>query len=338
MRWVATRDGTRAAKSVMVRRAAAAFGMAACSAFLALGAMAGPNDTDQKAEQKFEIPVGGLIFAPNSALALDRQDVTLSSESVIVTYAIRNSDSSDQAITVSFPLADLDAGLNADTAAALASANPANFLDFVITVDGQRAAHKIEQRAIAVGLDVTKAIQDAGLPLSPLGEDMARKLVELSPEVRTDLVERGILKADDDVLMPAWVIKTTAYWRQVFASEQTLVLSLSYKPIVARNPYSSGAILFYKKNACVDAAVEKSVTKLASEGAPLTMVTMGYSHHPGAEALGPVGRFRLTIDKPDIKTVVATCRDGLVKTGPTTSDWSATGYQADEEFRFLFIR
>ena len=294
--------------------------------------------SDGRPDLHSEIGVGGLIFSGNLNLTIDQQDVTIAADAVQVNYSIRNADDSDQTITIAFPFADVDGTMPPDVQTGIAVSNPSNFMDIVIDVDGRRPTFAVEQRATAVGLDVTKAIIDAQLPLFPLAADLSQRLADLDPAVRNDLVERGVLKVDDDVVSPAWTLKTTAYWRQVFPAGQTLALSLTYKPITGRNAFSSGALQPLKKGVCVDAGAEQLIVRLASQGTPLTMVAVGYVAHPGAEALGPVGRFRLTVDQSVAKSIVATCRQGLRKTGPTTSDWVATNYAMDEEFRVLFVR
>jgi Domain of unknown function (DUF4424) len=311
-----------------------------CGASPLLGLAASNNDG--RPEPQTEIAAGGLIFSANLNLKLDEQDLTITAEAVQVNYAIRNSDSADHTITMAFPFPDIDGSTPPEVFGKLDPAAlsvwPANFMDVVIAVDGRRPSYAIEQRAIAVGLDVTKVISDAGLPLFPQSADLAQRLADLDPAVRSDLIERGILKLDDDVLSPTWTLKTTAYWRQLFPAGQTLPVSLQYHPIVGHNAFSSGALQPLKKGACIDAGAEQSIMRLASAGAPMVMVAVAYVAHAGSEALGPVGRFRLMVETSDAKSIVATCRQGFTKTSPTTSDWMATNYATDEEFRFLFVR
>jgi Domain of unknown function (DUF4424) len=329
----------RSVNGRLLRRMLLAAALAGIAA-TALGGAAsnGQAAADARADLRNEIATGGLIFAPNLNLEIEQQDVTISADLTQVTYAIRNNDSAAQTIVIAFPLADIDANVPPEMHTEFAVATPANFMDFVITVDGRRPTTTLEQRAHAVGLDVTKAIIDAGLPMFPLSADLAQRISDLDPAVRTDLIERGVLRLDDDQLLPAWTLKTTAHWRQSFPAGQTLALLLAYKPMAGRNPFSSGNLQPLKKAVCVDAAQEQSVMRLASAGAPLTMVSVAYSAHPGAEALGPVGRFRLIVDRATPKSVVATCRQGLSLSGPTTYDWTAINYAVDEDFRVMFVR
>jgi hypothetical protein len=303
-----------------------------------LATAASNGQPDGRPELRSEISTGGLIFSANVNLTIDQQDLTIGADAIQVAYAIRNTGANDQTITIAFPLADIDGSIGAEAQAELSVGMPANFMDFVLAVDGRRPAYALEQRAVALGLDVTKALADAGLPLFPLSAELTKLLADLEPAVRNDLVERGVLRLDDDTVFPAWTLKTTAYWRQAFPAGQTLALSLNYKPIAGRNPFSSGALQPLKKAACVDATTEQAIMRLASGGAPLTMISIGYNAHPGAEALGPVAQFRLTIDKSLPQAIIATCRQGLIRSGPATSDWTAVNYAPDEEFRILLVR
>jgi Domain of unknown function (DUF4424) len=300
------------------------------------------SNSDGRPELQSEIAAGGLIFSGNLNLTIEQQDLTITPDAVQVGYAIRNGDSADHTITIAFPFPDVDGSTSPDVFGqidpAIASVWPANFMDVVIAVDGRRPNYAIEQRAIAVGLDVTKALSDAGLSLFPQASDLERRVIDLDPSTRQDLIERGILKIDDDVIAASWTLKTTAHWRQPFPAGETLPLALNYKPLTGRNAFSSGALQPLKKGACVDASLEQAITTRASEGHAMMMTAVSYISHPGAEALGPVGRFRLTIETSDSKSIVATCRQGLTKIGPTTNDLTAINHAMDEEFRILFVR
>jgi Domain of unknown function (DUF4424) len=300
------------------------------------------SSNDARPELQSEIAAGGLIFSNNLNLTIEQQDLTLAPDAVQVRYAIRNGDSADHTITIAFPFPDVDGGASPDMFgkrdSAVENAWPENVMDVVMAVDGRRPNYAIEQRASAVGLDVTKAILDAGLPLFPHAADLERRLADLDPAIRDDLIERGILKIDDDVVSPSWTLKTVAHWRQRFPAGETVPLALQYKPLTGRNAFSSGALQPLVKGVCINAGLEQSIMQLATEGSAMTMAAVAYIAHPGAEALGPVGRFRLTVETSDPKSIVATCRQGLTRTSPTTIDLTALNHSMDEDFRFLFVR
>ena len=56
-----------------------------------------------------ELAAGGLSFAANPSIILERQDLVISPDTITVTYALRNSAQATQALVVTFALPELDA-------------------------------------------------------------------------------------------------------------------------------------------------------------------------------------------------------------------------------------
>jgi Domain of unknown function (DUF4424) len=286
-----------------------------------------------------EVGAGGLAFAGNPSIRIDSQDILVTPEKITVTYALRNSASSPQSIFISFALPDLDANLISEDNTGVVDAVPENFVGAKTIVDGQPAVLKAEQHTIALGLNATAALQAAGLPLFPLGEGLTAKLEALSAAQRIDLLERGILKEDGAAVAPAWTLKTVAYWRQSFAAGQTITIVHSYQPLAGAVAYSSEAVSPLRKKMCLTQAQESAIAKLASNaGTALRLKTIAYNAPPGSDSLGPVTNFRLIIETGDPQTVVATCREGLKRTGPMQLEWSAADHTPDDDFLLLFAR
>jgi hypothetical protein len=286
-----------------------------------------------------EIAAGGLTFAANPSIVIEQQDVLITPDRITLTYALRNNASTPQAIHIAFALPDLDANAISDAEVALPAAEPANFIQFSTTVDGQPIAVKVEQRTLAIGLDVTALLMANGLAVFPFMDNMAVKLEALAPAPRLELLERGVLKEDGTAVAPAWTLKSTAHWRQNFEPQQTLTIVHTYRPIAGVASYSSEAVQPFRKRACVNAAQESAIAKLPAEGgvAP-TLTSVGYGSTPAADALGPARKFRLIVETKDPITIVATCREGLKRTSPMQLDWSANDYVLDEELQVLFAR
>jgi hypothetical protein len=53
---------------------------------------------------------------------------------------------------------------------------------------------------------------------------------------------------------------------------------------------------------------------------------------------GPVGRFRLTIDKGDPGNLLTLCIDGIRKTGPTTFVVKADSYVPKADLHLLVVK
>lgn len=286
-----------------------------------------------------EIAAGGLSFAANPLIVVDSQEVLITPAKVRVTYVLRNTDRNDTAMLTAFVLPILDAAAVSENDLALAANDPANFNAFLVVVDGQPIAPQLSQRALAVELDVTAELAASALPLFPFSPDQSRLIAELSDDIRTDYVERGLLKDDGADVLPAWTLKTVAHWKQRFSARQTVTIELTYRPLVGSTAYTAASLEPYKKAACVQPTTETRIAALPVEGGlGATLTSVHYSYLPGADALGPAKRFRLIIEMNDSATIVSSCSEGLKRTAPAQMDWTVSDYLPDEDYRVLFAR
>jgi Domain of unknown function (DUF4424) len=305
------------------------------TAFMLVGMPVAASFADTTAE----LGTGGLAFAANPSIRIEKQDVVIAEDKIMLTYVLSNSAGSPQSIFVSFAWPDLEAGMLADGAHGPGPGNPENFMAAATLVDGQPITPRAEQRAQALGLDTTSALAAARLPLFPLGESIGPALERLSASQRLDLLERGILKEDGPDVVPAWTLKTVAFWRQTFAAGQTITVVHTYRPIAGVSDYRSDAMPSLHKRACLTPAQESAMAKLSSATRVVPQLKMvSYQATPGADALGPVRNFRLIVETKDSQTVVASCREGIKRTSPMQLEWSSQDYSPDEDFLFLFAR
>lgn len=291
------------------------------------------------ADASGELPAGGLAFAANPSISIERQDVLLSRDLITLTYALRNEAQSPQAILITFALPELDTNAVADGEVILPSADPSNYVQFSPKVDGQAPAFKIEQRAFALGLDVSEVLARNHIPLFPFSTTSSGKLSGITVADRLDFLERGILKEDGSSVIAAWTLKTIAHWRQVIPAGQRINIVHSYRPITGVAPYKTETLQSSRKRSCLSDAQEGAIAKLPSEGGVTpTFTSVGFLAISGSDNLGPARRFRLLIETADQFTIVATCRDGLKRTGPTQLEWTATDHVLEEDLHVLFVR
>jgi hypothetical protein len=64
---------------------------------------------------------------------------------------------------------------------------------------------------------------------------------------------------------------------------------------------------------------------------------LSYVITSGANWAGPIGTFRLVVDKGD-STLVSFCGDGVRKIGPTTFEMTAKDYTPKRDIDVLFIK
>jgi Domain of unknown function (DUF4424) len=311
-----------------------------CLASLALvSAASALFSASAAADGSNELPAGGLAFAANPSIAIEQQDIQLSRDLITLTYALRNDAQSQQTIVIAFTLPELDTNAVSDGEVILPSADPANFVQFSPQVDGQAPSFRVEQRALALGLDVSDVLARHHIPLFPFAGASQGKLAELNASDRLDLLERGILKEDGSAVVAAWTLRTVAYWRQSLQAGQKINIAISYRPIAGVASYKAETLQSQRKRACLTAAQEAAIAKLPTEGgvAP-TLTSVGLLASNGGDQLGPARRMRILIEAGDQSTIVATCRDGLKRTGPTQLEWTATDHLLDEDLHVLFVR
>ncbi|MEQ1612628.1 MAG: DUF4424 family protein, partial [Hyphomicrobiaceae bacterium] len=136
------------------------------------------------AEISTEVGAGGLSFAANPSIKIEQQDVLITPDRITVTYTLRNEANSQQSIYVSFALPDLDANAVIEGEVALAAADSINFVQFATTADGQPITVLTEQRATALGLDVTNLLSVSGIPQMPTADGLPARLEALTEAQR----------------------------------------------------------------------------------------------------------------------------------------------------------
>ena len=309
--------------------------LAIATGFIAPGGAA----SGQVRDSAIEIAAGGLILVNNPALRIEAKELVVKPDRIRATYVIRNTSTRSRTVLVAFPLPDIDTAAIGDEHIRLAQPQAANFVDAAITADGAPVEPGIEQRAVAFGLDVTVALETAQVPLPPFALDMAERLARLPPAVRTDLAERGIVRLDVNRVHPNWTLKTTAHWRQEFQPGRAVTLTLTYMPVVAQAPFAAALIDQLRKSHCIEATVDAAITrKVVASAGKVTFQWLSFALTSGSGWSGPVGSFRLLVEKPSIDTIVSTCQQGLRSIGPTAIELTARDYQPDDDLYVLFIR
>ena len=280
-----------------------------------------------------ELGTGGLILSRSDMISMESEDLFISKERVTVDYVFRNRSDQDIETIVAFPMPDIEA--NPYWMAAIPQYNADNFLGFEVTVDGQSFEPRLEQKAFAVGIDISHELEAEGVPFYPYGEEVMQVLAKLPEYVAKDWVDRGIITVEeyDDgngmkrVLSPFWQLRSTYWWRTVFPANEDVAVSHRYTPSLGG---SAGLNFFidgkltgdgyeeYRQKYCFDQGFERAVLKAARadpEGYPrLTESRLSYILKTGGNwALGTIGRFKLTIDKGAPQNIVSLCGTGEKK-------------------------
>lgn len=284
-----------------------------------------------------EVATGGLSFVQDPAIVIDSQDVLIARNEIKITYVMRNTTNAERSILAVFPLPEIDTASIGDQGIKLADPKSANFVAAVFSVDGAPPVIEIEQRALAMGLDVTGQLAAHQVSLVPFDPDLAGQLKRLPKVTKVDFLQRGILRTEDDRVEPNWTLRTAAYWRQGFPARKPIAMTLSYRPVNAVAAFQPALLEAARSSHCLTGAADVAVTrKVAAQAGKVTFTWTSFVPGPYGGLLGTARQFKLRIEKPSIDTVVVTCRGELRPLGPTALEWTAQNY-ADEELRVLFV-
>ena len=299
---------------------------------------------------------GGIMLGRTDDIAMESEDLFISMDEVKVDYVFRNQTDKDFETIVAFPMPDIEA--NPNTMPQLPDDASDNFLGFAVAVDGAPVKAELEQRAEAVGVDVTALLKAQGVPANPFAKPVFAALEKLPEAVAADWIDRGmiVIETYDDgsgwknVRTPVWTLKSTYWWRTRFPAGKPVRVAHHYRPSVGasvglsfysgdgfHDPYAE-----YKQKYCIDKSFESAVVKAKAgpDGYPaLSENQVQYVLTTGGNwALGSIGKFHLTVDKGDAKNLVSFCATGLKKTGPTRFELQATDYYPQRDLDILILQ
>ena len=323
-----------------------------CALGLLTGAPALANDSSA------ELTTGGLVLAKSADIETRSEDLAVSAKAIVVRYRFFNHGPKDLTTTVAFPMPDI-VWDGPDTNIAVPQPDSPNFLDFRTTVDGQPVAAGNEQKAFAKGADITARLAALGVPLAPQSEAARKALDALKPADKDALVKAEIAIPDDfdagkgweHHLAPNWTLKSSFFWTQTFPAGRELAVEHRYRPSVGETTGTEiGSTMIapddakrYATRYCVDKdfiAGARKAQKPDAKGfftSPLFERRIAYVLTTGANWAGPIGDFRLTVDKGEPDSLVSFCADGVKKTGPTTFEVRQANFTPTRDLDVLIL-
>jgi hypothetical protein len=335
-----------------MKRIALAVLAATLAATLAVSASA--NDSTA------ELAAGGLVLTTTDAIAMKSEDLFISAEEVRVRYVFINTSGQDVTTRVAFPMPDIGGPdfFFHDTNIP-GGEDPANLLAFVTRIDGQPVKMAVEQRAFVNGGDRTEWLTSRGIPLALHVDGVIARLDALPKADREEAVAIGLAIPDEydngggkgwEIhLNPAWILKTTFHWEQTFPAGREIVVEHSYKPATGGSVGTIvGSPAFQttpdwaetRDRYCIDSAFLAAVKK--GQGTanypPYTEERIAYVLKTGGNWAGPIGDFRMVIDKGSPANLVSFCASGVKKIGPTTFEVRKTNWKPDRDLSILILK
>lgn len=312
----------------------------------------------------------GLQFGETSVVQMLSEDLYLGLDTIKVSYVFRHGGDEDVTGEVIFPLPpiNLAAISESDFAISTAGLDKENIVGFTAKVDGKAVAVTTDRIAVKEpaydenrkaaanyenpGEDVTALLKSLSIPLSLNNELVSAKLKALPQAAKDDLTAKELaFFGDDGTAMAMWSIVERYHWTQTFAHGKDVKIEHSYKSAPpggifiwsvpkAREPGDYQETLI--KKYCIDAGTQSAIQKALtpSEDGMYSSGVAYYLDYVLTTAntwAGPIGTFKLTIDKGDPKNILSLCIDGIKKTGPTTFVVEKTNFTPQSELNLLIV-
>jgi len=306
-----------------------------------------------------ELATGGLVFVHNDNVEMRSEDLTISAKEIQVRYRFFNKTDKAVTVLVAFPMPEIKVD-GPDDNISLPTDDPVNLLAFATTVNGRPVATKVEQRAVAVGLDRTQVLRDLGVPLAPHLKATSEALDKLPRAKWDELIRVGLAEIEQydagkgmqDHLAPRWSLQTTFYWEQTFPPKAETVVEHRYKPSVGTSvqtalgsPDAAQEDWYedYVEKYCLDkeflTAVERARREAKSQfGAPYSEQRIEYILSTGANWAGPIKEFRLVVDKGDADSLISFCGDNVKKISPSRFEMKMTDFTPEDDFAVLILK
>lgn len=311
----------------------------------------------------------GLTFGQTEAVQMAEEDLFIGMDEIRVSYVFRNLSDSDVTGEVIFPLPPVNlASLGSSDWNLPDDPTIDNVAGFTATVDGVEQPVSIDRIAVieppwdeaaplsqqydSPGQDVTAELARYGIPLSLDCADVVQALMALPPEQQQALQAAGLadfLTATDpglDDVMPLWSVVLRYHWTQTFPAGQETRIAHRYAN------QSPGGLFSWEHPAadwqqaevaryCIDDGTSKALAKALATEMDGDRVSMGAAHYisyvlrTANSWAGPIGTFRLTLDKGAPENVLSLCADGVKKIGPTTFMVEKTDFIPDRDLEVL---
>ncbi|MCA9759300.1 MAG: DUF4424 family protein [Candidatus Eisenbacteria bacterium] len=308
------------------------------------------------------VSVGGLTFQHTDDIAMKDEDLYLSLDTVRVRYVFENVSSSDVTAAIGFPMPDLVVipdydDLNRHTFFGDEATDPFFFRTWVNGEEISTRATTVTARILTPLfpsesnekqelVDVTSRIQDFGFPLSLDSYVVGRRMEALSEEELEQLVALDLVRLSSMSIpgsdpprptpYPNWFLTFQFSWEQEFPAGRETVIEHQYRPM------TGGSKLWVneptKSEFCIDDESQAEINRIMEERSGLHMESVPYILETANSWAGPIGRFRLTIDRGRPDVFAFACLDiPVVEVGATTIRAEAEAFVPTQRLEVLFI-
>jgi len=275
-----------------------------------------------------EVTPAGLQFKELKEVSIEREDLSISLESIDVSMTFINNSSHDISTTVAFPIPDY----KFDPPEGFAEFN-----DFSVEVDGKPIEFKTEAKAIIEGKDYAKILNEMHVPFQDINASLSY-LDSMSDSNRDKLIDIGIIDTAYFRNFPSWSVRKKYYWTQVFPAGKSITVKHRYTPYFGFNYFGYWKnISLFKKKTCADKKIMDQIESCSNK----SMATVQWVSYILKSALNwkqPMKVFHLTVCKPQ-GAMISTCfRHHLTQIDPETYEATINNFIPDSDLSLYFIQ
>jgi hypothetical protein len=283
---------------------------------------------------------GGLVFTKTDTISIASEDLYISRDEIRVSYIYQSKAPKSQNVTISFPMPEVPLDDGPDTEDAFMNdkiPDARNYMNFKVTVDGKPVESRLVERALFGKKDITARLKKDGIPLLLTGKDRQEMLAKVPEAAKAALLKEELLSKFEanGFYSTNWSYQVLFEWEQAFKPGPTKV-EISYRPIYGDSGdygdyFQTGEGV---KKYCADPAFRAALKR---RGGSLEPARIGYVVKTAKYWSGPIGKFRLVVDKGHPNNLAAFCPANSKKISDTRFEWTATNFVPEKDIEVVIF-
>ncbi len=316
------------------------------AALILATALASPSRAD---DTEAETALGGLKLKQSKLIRMDSEELYISRDLVRVKYRFTNTSDRPVETLVAFRLPDIPPDSEENKSF---WSNPSD-LKFRTAVDGRPISFEVVQQAYFKGKNVTARLDSLKIPLNYRDLHFKETLNKAPNAVRAKLVADGLLHDDgvggDHYYRAQWLLRTSVTRPQTFPAKTTVAIEHKYTPLAGGSvgggisPDRRGNEWFRdeQRKYCIDnewlASFDRVLKHRERETLHYSEIWLGFALKTGANWKGPIGDFRLVVDKGKPDSLVSFCAKDVKKISPTQFEARYSNFMPSKDLDILIV-
>ena len=286
------------------------------------------------------IAIGDIISPRRQPVTIVGEEVTVRPERVEIRYRLANPTDNPLDVPIVLPVPDIAPQI-LSTNAGGPRADPDNFIDLVVSVDGRPVDVNVVQRAVVGPRDVTDTLRREQIPISFFARGLVPTLTGRPLATRRLLAGTGIASFGElggyDI---RWSMRSWFAWTQNFPPRRAVDIVVRYRPLAGDFAADAGglAIAEAEQARCLDDVARSTFAgaapprALGARGVRIALALGGTTNWASPPAL-----FALTVMTDDPALVAASCLDGMTRFNAQRLDNRLENFAPDQPIVAFFL-